>query len=63
MREKMNHRKLRGKCSDMNHSEKARHEEEESKEVNGSGRDRGCETERRVAGSVRGGGRGTNGEP
>ena len=50
-REKMNRRRLRGKCSDVNHSEKARGEEESK--VSGSGRDRGCETEGRVAGSVR----------
>jgi hypothetical protein len=58
----MNHRRLRGKCSDVNHSEKAR-DEEESKKVGVSGRDRGCETEGRVAGSVRGGRGGTDGEP
>ena len=50
----MNHIRLRGKCSDMNHSEKAR-DEEESKKESGSGRDRGCEAEGRVEGSVRGG--------
>jgi hypothetical protein len=57
----MNHRRLRGKCSDVNHSEKARGEEESK--VSGSGRDRGCETEGRVAGRVRGERGGTDGEP